>query len=151
MKWKNFLAREIRVDIKTCMYFFCILFFYCMYMLLQDNRFIDMLVLLEILAASYTMSYIQTCFFRNFDEGERFGLYEIFAAAACSGLYTGISFLFGWFLGSASATACFFAYMLLCMVTIFLTFKIRRAADTRQLNMELEHFKQHKQELSEGE
>lgn len=149
MNWKKILTREIRVDIKTCMYFFCILFFYCMYILLQNRRFIDMLILLEILAASYVMSYIQTCVFHNFDEGEHFGFFEIFASAACSVIYAGISFLFGWFAGSAAATAWFFAYMLLCMVTIYFTFKIRRAADTKELNSELEQFK--KQIHPEGE
>lgn len=145
MKWlKKYLSYEVGIDFKTCIYFFMVLFFYSMYQILQGSFFASIIIMTEMLAAAYIIGYIQVYLLRNFDEAEQLGRRECFSVFFCSALYTTISYILNWYGRSASATLFFFSYMIVCYLSIFLAYKIKRDMETAALNRELENFKNQK-------
>lgn len=145
-KMKKFLSLEIGIEIKACLYFAIILFFYLAYQLIQGSLYASIIRMIEMVLTAYAMSYLQVYLLHNFDESERFdkktGVWTLF----CTALYTAVSFFFRWFDRNAAATLCYFLYMLFAYVCIFLIYKIKRDIDTVQLNQELEEFKKRKEE-----
>lgn len=140
-KWKQYLATEIGIEFKACLYFFVILFFYCMYRILQGEWDANILVMAEMIFTTYAMGYAQLIFMGNFDEAERLGLPGVFKSILGTSIYTGISYLFQWFDRNLTATVLFFLYILSAYLCAFLVYKIKREMDTKQLNEELEYFK----------
>lgn len=143
-RFKQFLASEIGIEFKACLYFFAILFFYSMYQIWQGSFFVSIIVMTEMIFSTYIMGYIQVYLLGNFDEAERMGLKEILAGVFCSSLYTGVSFLGKWYDRSIAVGVLFFFYIMLCYVCAFLVYKIKRDVDTMLLNQELENFKKRK-------
>lgn len=139
--WKQFLSREIIIDYKTCLYFYCVMIFYCVYLAFLHIYFTSVLYMFEMLAIAYVITYIQVYVFHNFDEAEQIGKSELFATLVCSTLYTAASYLFGWFDRNPLATFSFFCYMPLCYWCLYLTNKIKRKVDTKLLNEMLEDYK----------
>ena len=97
--------------------------------------------MLEMIFATYGMGYFQVLVLDNFDEAERLTgkkwLYLLF----CAALYTGISFLGGWFDGNIAATAIFALYCVLMYVCAYLANRVKRNIDTEQLNVMLQEYK----------
>ena len=148
-RFKRYLSKEIGIEFKACLYFLCFLFFYWCYRLLQGSVEANIVVMAEMIFSTYIMGYIQVFLLRNFDEAEELTGFGIVASTACAGLYTGLSYVTGWFDRNMLATALFFIYLLLCYICVFLVYKLKRDIDTMQLNMELEEFKKTKGEADE--
>ena len=143
-KFRKYLLAEVGIEFKACMYFFAILFFYCVYKITQGCFQADMLVMLEMILTTYVMGYVQVYLLKNFEESDHMGAFELLASIGCSLVYVGISFLFSWFDRKWLPEVLFFAYVLICYISIFLIYYVRRHFDTEELNFELEAFKKTK-------
>ena len=140
-RFKQYLASEIGIEFKACLYFFAILFFYSMYRILQGSFFANIIVMAEMIFSTYIMGYIQVYLLGNFDEAEQLTWREILASVFCSIVYSGISFLGKWYDRNITVTVLFFCYILFCYICAFFIYKIKRDVDTAVLNHELENFK----------
>ena len=87
------------------------------------------------------MGYVQVYLLKNFEESEKLGAFEWMASILCSLVYVGIAFLFSWFDRKWLPELLFFGYLMLCYVSIFCIYYVRRHWDTEELNLELESFK----------
>lgn len=141
---KKYLSSEIGIEFKAGLYFFTILFFYCLYRIGQGSFQADIIIMAEMIFGAYVMGYIQVFLLGNFDEGERFGIREGLSSILCSALYTATSFVLNWYDRSIMATMAFLFYMLFCYICMFLVYKIKRDIDTELLNQDLENFKKRK-------
>lgn len=139
--FKRYLSAEIVIDFKVCMYFYCIMVFYCIYRLIQGNDDVSILLMIEMIFTNYVMCNIQVYLLRNFDESEHFGLFELMASIGCCLVYVFISIVGNWFEKNAFVTVCFFAFMMFSYFCLFLVYKVKREIDTKELNKELEAFK----------
>lgn len=144
LKLKRFLFLEIGIEIKACLYFSIIVFYYFLYQILQGSLYASIVLMAEMVLSAYAMNYIQVYLLENFDEAEKFDIKVTALSFVCAVIYTAISYCLNWYDRSVIATAGFFLYMLLCYACVFLIYKIRRDIDTRELNQELEAFKQKK-------
>ena len=145
-KFRKFLLAEVGIEFKACMYFFAILFFYCIYRITQGSFQADMLAMLEMIITTYVMGYVQVYLLKNFEESDHMGAFELLASIGCSLVYVGLSFLFSWFDRKWLPGVLFFAYVMLCYISIFLIYYVRRHFDTEELNFELEAFKETKKQ-----
>lgn len=141
---KKYLSSEIGIEFKAGLYFFTILFFYCLYRIGQGSFQADIIIMAEMIFGAYVMGYIQVFLLGNFDEGESFGIREGLSSLLCSALYTVTSFVLNWYDRSIMATMAFLFYMLFCYICMFLVYKIKRDIDTELLNQDLENFKKRK-------
>ena len=142
MKWfKKYLSFEIGIDFKTCIYSFIVLFFYSIYRIFQGSLLASIITMGEMIASAYIIGYIQVYLLKNFDEAEQLGIQECFAVFLCSTLYTVVSYILDWYDRNISATLLFFLYMIICYLSVFLAYKIKRDMETSALNRELEDFK----------
>lgn len=144
-KFKKYLAAEIGIEFKACLYFFVILFYYAMYKVTSGSLEANIIYMAEMILSTYFMGYIQVYLMRNFDEAEHFGIFEAVASLICTLLYATVSYFFGWFDKKVGVTAFFCGYLLFAYVCAFLVYKIKREMDTKQLNEELEDFKKNKE------
>lgn len=143
-KWKKFLSLEAGIELKACLYFAIILFYYFLYCILTGTLYASIILMSEIVLTAYAMSYLQVYLLQNFDESENFNTKTAAKALACATIYTTVSYTLNWYNRNHIATLCFFFYMLLCYASVFLLYKLRRDTDTIQLNRELEQFKHRK-------
>lgn len=148
-RFKNYLNLEIVIDYKTCTYFFCIWFFYCVYLLCRGIRRADIFYMFEMMAAAYLISYVQVYAFHNFDEVDRLGKKDVPGIIFCTGLYAAVSYALSWFDRNFYATLFFVGYVLSMYYIVYLANKIKRAIDTENLNKMLAEFK--KGESHDGE
>ena len=144
-KWKKFLSLEAGIELKACLYFAIILFYYFLYCILTGTLYASIILMSEIVLTAYAMSYLQVYLLQNFDESEHFNVKTAAKTLACATIYTTVSYILYWFDRNKGATLCFFFYMLLCYACVFLLYKLRRITDTEQLNQQLERFKQQKE------
>lgn len=140
-KLKKCLSTEISIEYKACLYFSCIVFFYSAYLLLRKNDSASVLFLWEMVLTAYAMGYFQVYLLGNFDEADQLRKRELAGIFLCTGLYTGLSWMFGWFDRSVWATGLYAVYMLLCYGSVFLCNRIKRMIDTENLNKMLTEFK----------
>ncbi len=108
MKMKKFLSLEIGIEIKACLYFAIILFFYWVYQVIQGSLYASIIQMIEIVLTAYAMSYLQVYLLHNFDEAERMDAAVVIRALFCSVLYTAVSFFFRWYDRNLTATVCYF-------------------------------------------
>lgn len=141
-RFQKYLRLEVVVDYKSCVYFFCILLFYCAYLIIQHIFAANILYLFEMIAAAYVIAYLQVCLFSNFDEAERIGKKEVFFMFLCTLLYTGCSYVLNWFDRNLTATVFFALFIFASFWCMYLANKIKRAVDTEYLNEMLASFKQ---------
>lgn len=137
----RYLSKEIGIEFKACLYFFCILLFYCCYRVYRGENDASILVMAEMIFTTYVMGYIQVYLLRNFDEGDNFTVFGVIAAIICTGLYAGVSYLGKWFDQNLPVTAIFCFYLLFAYFCAFLIYRVKRNIDTKELNAELEQFK----------
>lgn len=145
-RFKNYLSREIEIEYKSCLYFFAMLFFYCVYCVAEGSFSADILILAELIAVNYLMCYVQVYLLGNFDTGESMNKFTCWSVVLCSMAYAGISYLFRWFDRKPWATFWYFLYVIFLYVCMFLVNRVKREIDTKRLNEELELFKQGKPE-----
>ncbi len=138
--WEHYLAVEIGIEFKACLYFFAILFFYCMYRLLAGSLQASILHMAEMIFLTYAMGYVQVYLLSGFDEGEKLGKKEGAYLVLCSLVYAGISFWGGWFGKTVWVSVLFFAYMLILYACVFLVYKAKRRLDDKIMNENLKLF-----------
>lgn len=138
--WELYLTKEIGIEFKACLYFFAILFFYCVVRLIGGSFVAEMLHMLEMILACYVIGYIQVYLLWNFDEADTLGGKEILGIAVCTVIYSVLSYVFKWFDRSLLATMIFAAYILLCYVCVFFIYKSKRYIDDKKLNEDLRIF-----------
>ena len=114
--WELYLTKEIGIEFKACLYFFAILFFYCVVRLIGGSFVADMLHMLEMILACYVIGYIQVYLLWNFDEADSLGGKELFGMVICTAVYTALSYAFGWFDRKILATVIFAAYLMLTYI-----------------------------------
>lgn len=149
-KWKPYLEIEVEMEYKACLYFFCILFFYCCYLISRGIYAAGIVHMGEMIITTYIMCYVQRFGFGNYDEAETFGKKEAAGVVFSTVIYTGLSFLFGWFDRNPVVTAVFAAYFLVATGCLFLVNKIKRKADTKELNELLSAYKEGGEEHESG-
>lgn len=149
-KFSKFLSLEIGIEIKACLYFSIMLFFYFMYRIIQGSFEASIPLMAEMVLTAYVMSYLQVYLLKNFDEAEQFDRRVILCVLCCAALYAAVSHLLGWFGRSPAAAVCFFFFMILCYVCVFLIYKLKRDIDTALLNRELEQFKSRREKSGES-
>lgn len=140
--WNSYLSNEIAIEYKACLYFYSILVFYCIYLACKDVFQASVLYMCEMIASAYLMGYVQIYCLGNFDEAERFSKKEFLKTLLCSGIYTGVSYVFGWFDRSLLVTASFLAFFVFAYWCVYLVNKMKRDIDTKNLNEMLERFKE---------
>lgn len=141
---KKFLSLEVGIEIKACLYFALILFFYFCYQIARGSLYAGILLMVEMVLTTYAMCYIEAYVLNNFDEAERFDKKTIICSVFCSAAYAAVSYFLNWYDKNIAVTAGFFGYMFFSYLCVFLCFKIKRDIDTAELNRELEEFKQRK-------
>ena len=138
--WERYLTREIGIEFKSCLYFFAILFYYCMYRLVHHTYTADILHMTEMILLCYVIGYAQVYLFHNFDEAWRFGTAEILGFIVCTAVYTVASYLFGWLGHSIGWTIGFLVYILLLYICVIFIYDTKRKIDDKELNKNLELF-----------
>lgn len=144
-RFERYLTEEIGVEFKACLYFFCILFFYSVYRVLNGNWDASIIHMMEMILMTYGMCYLQLYLMNNFDEGERFGVREVLYTVLCVGIYTGISYWGKWFDRNLAVTAGYAAYMMFAYVCAFLVYKAKRDIDGKLLNEDLKAFQERRE------
>ena len=89
---KNYWGIEVAIEYKACLYFFCILFFYCCYLVAHKVYAASILHMAEMILGTYAMGYLQVYLLGNFDEAERFGKKEALKTGCCTLLYAAASY-----------------------------------------------------------
>lgn len=141
-KFRWFLSREVAIEYKACLYFSCVLAYYCFYLLLQKIYLARILYLFEMVFCAYLMGYLQVYAMGNFDEAEQIGKREAAWILFCSATYAAMAHLLGWFGRSYLAAGGFGGFMLFCYFCVFLCNKIKRSIDTENLNKMLSEYKE---------
>lgn len=140
-KWERFLTKEIGIEFKACLYFFAILFFYCVYRIVSGSWDASIVHMAEMIFLAYGMGYLQVYAMSAFDEADSFGIKEIVCMVLCTTIYAACSYFLKWFDRKLTVTLLFAAYVALTYFCAFLIYKIRRSIDNRILNEELKEFK----------
>ena len=140
-RFRKLLLAEVGIEFKACLYFFAILFFYCVYKMTQGVFQADMLVMAEMILTTYVMGYVQVFLLKNFEESDHLGAFELLASLGCSLVYAGLAFQFSWFDRQWPPEVLFFGYVHHSINSLRLKKYIRRHWDTSELNEELETFK----------
>lgn len=139
---KNYLSAEIAIEYKACLYFFAILFFYSCFLALRGVFQAGLLHMCEMILTAYLVGYLQVYVLGNFDEAERLGKREVFYILLCTSIYTGVSWLWGWFDKSPAVTAGFAGYIAFAYWCAYLVNRIKREIDTEKLNQMLTKYKE---------
>lgn len=150
-KFMHYLGAEVWIEYKACLYSYCMMVFYCVFLLCQRVCQARILIMAEMVLAAYFMCYAQVYLLKNFDESDKFGKHEIVSTLLCCFSYTLISYVLDWFGHSPLATGLFFLFMLFSFWCIYLVNKIRRAYDTQNLNRMLSEFKKREIENGKGD
>ena len=138
--WELYLTKEIGIEFKACLYFFAILFFYCVVRLIGGSYVADMLHMLEMILACYVIGYIQVYLLWNFDEADTLGGKELLGMMICTVDYAVLSYLFRWFDRNILATVIFAAYLMLTYICVYFIYKSKRYIDDKRLNEDLRIF-----------
>jgi len=149
--WERYLTREIGIEFKACLYFFAILFFYCMYRVLTGSMEAGIIHMAEMILACYIIGYIQVYVLWNFDEADRIGGREILGVSVCTLVYGSLSYFLGWFDKNIFVTLGLAAYLTVTYLCVILIYRTKRRIDDKKLNEELELFKtEHKKVQDKG-
>ena len=138
--WELYLTKEIGIEFKACLYFFAILFFYCVVRLIGGSYVADMLHMLEMILTCYVIGYIQVYLLWNFDEADTLGGKELLGMVICTVAYAVLSYLFRWFDRNILATVIFAAYLMLTYICVYFIYKSKRYIDDKRLNEDLRIF-----------
>lgn len=145
-RFEKYLSKEIGVEFKACLYFFCILFFYCVCRIAEGDWNASILHMTEMIFLTYGMGFFQLLCLDNFDEGEKLGLREILYILLCVGIYTIVAWLGKWFNGPLQLFL-FTLYLWLAYVCAFWVYKIKRDLESKALNEELKEFQQRNKDV----
>lgn len=138
--WERYLTKEISIEFKACLYFFAILFYYCMYRICVGISVAEILHMAEMILFTYAVGYIQVYVLWNFDEADALGVKEVAGMLVCTVIYTACSYWGNWFDKSALVTLGFAAYVIFLYICVFFVYKARRQIDNKILNDDLKLF-----------
>lgn len=145
-KWmsllERYLAVEIAIEFKACIYFFSILFFYSTYRLIGGSMEANILHMGEMILLTYGMGYFQRYALGNFDEGERLGVRETLCLFLCVCIFTAASYLGNWFDRDVLMTVLYALFMAVAYCGGFFIYKLKRELDEKQLNEDLRAFQE---------
>lgn len=139
--WERYLTKEIGIEFKACLYFFAMLFFYCMYRLCVGLTVADIFHMAEMIFLAYVIGYLQVFLLWNFDESDELGKKEISGIAVCTAIYVTVSYFGSWFDKNIYVTIGFAFYVIFMYVCVYFVYKCRRKIDDKILNYDLEMFK----------
>lgn len=139
---ERWLTIKIGVEIRCCLTFFLMLFFYCVYRLIMGSAEANIWHIAEMIAAAYLFGWVQALLHADFDEMDRVGLREAAVMTLGAAAYTLTAILGGWFGGSALVTGLFMVYMVGCGLCTVLIYWIKRTIDAKLLNDDLREFQQ---------
>ena len=150
--WERYLTKEISIEFKACLYFFAILFFYCVCRMINGSFEAEILHMAEMILTCYIICYLQVYLFGNFDETETVGLKECIGVTVCTLLYCAVSFFGGWFGKQPVVSLILAAYILITYICVFFIYRSKRRIDDKKLNEELRIFQtEHKKVNDKGE
>ncbi|MCR5119341.1 MAG: DUF3021 domain-containing protein [Lachnospiraceae bacterium] len=138
--WERYLTKEIAIEFKACLYFFALLFFYCVYRVICGIYEAGILHMAEMIFSCYFIGYIQVYLFDNFDESDELKGRKLAGMIICTGIYALLSFVLGWFDGIWQVTAIFVLYWIITYFCVFLIYRSKRRIDDKKLNEELKLF-----------
>ncbi len=138
--WERYLTNEIGIEFKACLYFFAILFYYCVFRIIGGHFDAGILHMTEMIFTCYFIGYAQVLIFWNFDEANQLGTKECTGMVICTFLYCLVSYLGGWFERKIGVTLIFAAYILITYLCVYLIYKTKRKIDDKKLNEELRLF-----------
>ncbi len=147
--WERYLTKEIGIEFKACLYFFAILFFYCMYRIITGSMDASIIHMAEMIFGCYIIGYIQVYLLWNFDEADSVGVREIAGVAICTLIYSLLSYFFGWFDGNVYVTLGLAVYLIVTYVCVILIYKTKRNIDDKKLNEDLALFKTEHQKVQD--
>ena len=139
--WERYLTNEIGIEFKACLYFFAILFFYCVYRIICGSWEASIIHMTEMILGCYIICYIQFFAFANFDEADELKGREIAGIIICTLIYCVLSYVCSWFERDLKATLFMAAYIILVYLCVFLIYRTKRRIDDKKLNEELRQFK----------
>ena len=150
--WERYLTKEISIEFKACLYFFAILFFYCVYRMIKGSFEAEILHMAEMIFTCYVIGYLQVYLFGNFDEADAIGTRECIGTTVCTVLYCAVSYFCGWFGKQTIVSLILAAYILITYFCVFLIYRSKRRIDDKKLNEELRIFQtEHKKVNDKGE
>lgn len=148
--WEKYLTSEIVIEFKACLYFFAILFFYCVYKIVGGKFEAGIFHMLQMILTCYAIGYIQVYLLNNFDEAESLKSREICGMLVCTAIYCGVSYFGGWFDKKLLPTLLFVLYIIITYICVFFVYRTKRSIDDKKLNEELRLFQsEHKEAYGE--
>lgn len=138
--FERYLFDEIAIEFKACLYFYAILFFYCLYRISCHKMDALILHMAEIIFLNYVMGYVQTYLMGKFDEADRWNFRSCIYMVVCSLIYVGVSYLGNWFDRKLLVSIIYFFYMCFMYACCYWVYKIRRKIDEKIMNKELQAF-----------
>ena len=138
--WERYLTNEIGIEFKSCLYFFAILFFYCMYKVINGSMEANIIHMAEMIFSCYIICYLQILVFWNFDEADKLGIKECVGMVICTLIYTLVSFVGNWFDRKIVPSLILAAYILVMYLCVFFIYKTKRRIDDKKLNEDLKLF-----------
>ena len=137
---EHWLTIKIGVEVRCCLSFLLILFFYCMYRLLSGITEANIWHIAEMIGVAYIFGWVQALLHADYDEMDRLGPKE-WAVIVSNGIVYGLTaWLGGWFDGNIAITLFFLLYMIVCALCTLLIYYIKRSIDAKLLNDDLKEF-----------
>ena len=56
--WERYLTKEIGIEFKACLYFYALLFFYCVYRVCVGSTVAEILHMAEMIFLTYIVGYV---------------------------------------------------------------------------------------------
>ncbi|WP_026493416.1 MULTISPECIES: DUF3021 family protein [unclassified Butyrivibrio] len=138
--WELYLTKEIGIEFKACLYFFSILFYYCVYRMIGGIFDASILHMTEMIFTCYFIGYIQVYLLWNFDEADQMGVKEICGMLLCTALYCAVAHFGSWFDKNLLVLLIFAVYILIVYICVFFIYKSKRRIDDKRLNEDLRLF-----------
>lgn len=138
---ERWLTRKIGVELRCCLSFFLILFYYSAFRLLCGVKEASILHMAQMMLLAYLVGWAQSLLKADFDEIDGFDAKETAVLILGPAVYALAGWLWGWFGENQLATVLFFAYMIGCGLSTFLLCRVKRSIDAKLLNDDLKAFK----------
>ena len=119
--WERYLTKEIGIEFKACLYFYALLFFYCVYRVCVGNTVAEILHMAEMIFLTYIVGYLQVYLLWNFDESDHLGKKEMFGIAVGTAIYTAVSYFCGCLTGMVMLPSDLRPMLFFCM-SVFILF-----------------------------
>lgn len=142
--FERFFSIEIGIEIKSCLYFCCILAYYFIFQIIMGSWDASIVHMTEMIISTYVIGYIQIYLLSDFDEMDEFNWKVLVFSLVCSVTYMVLAIFFDWFDGNMIANAGFLAFMMMCYLSYFIVSRAKRRIDTRLLNEDLREFQMRK-------